>query len=312
MKKSKLISLVIAAVIILSFTVTTRVSAEGEVQDLVIKYGTTTITAKLLEDFATSEVEQETVWHEGTVDMKNGKIFYEGINIADAYVISVPKAQENKELYQKAKYWGFELKNDCDGDIYYCFQTKFASFDIFMSPQGSDPIILVDKNGVTYDIIFSDSASLYSRYGIIIPEGFDGYVIFPTSRLTRLNDWGNTAWTETTELRGIGAHVSIGQSASPAVDASFIEFYIDNFFVFNGEFPAYEAPVTPEPTASPTPSPTPEPTPTPVKTAAKTTAPADEEDESDGFNALPFIVGGAAAVVIAGAVVIALKAKKKK
>lgn len=199
--------------------------------------------------------------------MKDGKVLYDGIGIADAYTITVPNAQENKELYAKAKYIGFEIKNASDGDVYYCYQHKSPGGEAFTSPSGEPEIVLVDKNGVTQDIVFSDSATVYSRYGFIIPEGFDGYVLIPTSRITRLNDWNNSVWSENLTINGIGAHVSIGQNSTPEADASFIEFYIDNFFVYNGEFPEYVAPVTPEPTQSPTPTPSPTPTATPEATS---------------------------------------------
>ena len=34
----------------------------------------------------------------------------------------------------------------------------------------------------------------------------------------------------------MGVHVSIGENPYPDVDASYVEFWIDNFFVFSGDF----------------------------------------------------------------------------
>ena len=164
--------------------------------DLEIKYGKdTTITVKVLEDFLESEIDYTHVWRDGTVNLEDGKIICEGVVISDSYLISVPKANEHKELYQNAKYWGFEIKNACDGDIYYMFQMRLNDQKILLSPFTGDDIILVDKHGFVHEIVFSDAPQCYLRYGFIIPENFDGYVLFPTNKLILFYD-DLTNWEE--------------------------------------------------------------------------------------------------------------------
>ena len=287
----------------------------NEASDLEIKYGKdSSITVQIIEDFSESEIDYNHVWRDGTVELEEGKIICEGIQISDSYIISVPKANENKELYQNAKYWGFEIRTACDGDIYYMFQTRINDQKVLLSPFIGDDIILVDKTGYAHEIIFSDGPQAYQRYAFIIPKDFEGYVLFPTNRLILFTDnatnWDDeeTMWDSSVSLEGIGAHVSIGQNPYPMVDSSFVEFYIDNFFVFNGEFPEYAAPPTPTPADTPTPTPTqtPKTTPTPDKNNTQTPV---EDKEKDFPIWIPAVIGG---VIVVGLVVFTLIKKSKK
>lgn len=308
-ERLRLVNIFIATIVI---TLLISVASFGqEPLDLEIKYGTDkTVVVKVLDDFSESGPPDK-VWRDGFVEMRDGKIYCEGITIADCYLVEVPKANEHKSMYADAEYIGFEIQNKCDGDIYYCFQGVIDGQDAFTSPEGEKNIVLVDKNGLLHEVEFSETAAIYSRYGFIIPEGFDGYIFIPTERITRLGSWDTSIWHSDVTIEGVGVHVSIGENPYPEVDASYVEFWIDNFFVFSGDFPEYEAPETPVPTNTPTPAPTntPKDTPTPQKTAEATEKSSDTETD-DKFPIVPVIIGAAVLVIVV--VVVNIIAKKKK
>ncbi len=314
LKKLKYCNIILAIAIVMVTVLTPNlISKAAEAPEFKINYGTSTISGTLLEHFSKSEIDPEKLWSQGFVELEDGYILYEGTNIADAYSISIPNA--SKDIYSKAKYIGFEIKNAGDGNVYYCFQCVTDDKDAFMSPSGETEIMLVDKRGTKYDIVFSDSPSVFSRYAIIIPEGFDGYVLIPTDRVTALNDWDNSVWSESMNLKGVGAHVSLGENSTPEVDSSYIEFYIDNFFAFNGEFPAY---VAPEPTAEPIQTATPTPTATPAKTAEPTITKTPEKTiakeatvTDDDFPVVTVVIISAVVVLAIVIVLVIIKRKKK-
>ena len=217
-------------------TIALMFSIASSAEDVNIKYGKTSITVKVIDDFSDSG-EPKKVWRDGSVTLEDGKVVCEGTYIADCYLVEIPKANENKNLYIEAKYIGLELTNKSDGSIYYCFQGTIDDEDALTSPMGEEDIILVDKDGNLHDVVFSDAPNVYERYGFIIPKDFDGYVIIPTSSITRRGDWETPLWHSEMNIDGVGAHVSLGGSATPQVDASVIELVFDNFFVFNGELP---------------------------------------------------------------------------
>ena len=302
---------IILVVLVFTLIISTIVSYGEEGTDLEIKYGTSSITIKVVDDFSESG-EPDKVWKDGFVELKDGRIYCDGITIADCYLITIQKANENKSVYIEADYIGFEIKNDSDGDIYYCFQGIVDGNDAFTSPVGDKDVILVDKHGFLHEVVFSDDASVYSRYGFIIPKGFDGYVMIPTTRITRLGTWDKPLWHGDVTIDGVGVHVSLGENAYPEVDATFIEFSFDNFFVFSGEFAEYEAPETPEPTATPTPEPTKEPTPTPTKNTTPTaTKGSSNKDDQANFLMIPLIIGAGALILVAVVIFIFLKRRKK-
>ncbi|NLN05489.1 MAG: hypothetical protein GX166_11890 [Clostridiaceae bacterium] len=306
----RLANIIIAAIVFILFI--SAVSFGQEPTDLEIKFGSDkSVTVKVIDDFSDSGPPDK-VWRDGFVEMRDGKIYCEGVNIADCYLVEVPQANANKSLYAEAEYIGFEVQNECDGDIYYCFQGVIDGQDAFTSPQGEKDIILVDKNGYMHEVVFSETEAIYSRYGFIIPEGFDGYVFIPTERITRLGSWQTPIWHSDVTIEGVGVHVSTGENPYPGVDASYVEFWIDNFFVFSGEFPEYEAPETPVPTNTPTPTPTstPKDTPTPQKSAESTQKPDETKTDDDKFPIVPVVIG--AAVLVAAAVVVVIIFKKKK
>ena len=225
-ERLRLVNIFIATIVI---TLLISVASFGqEPLDLEIKYGTDkTVVVKVLDDFSESGPPDK-VWRDGFVEMRDGKIYCEGITIADCYLVEVPKANEHKSMYADAEYIGFEIQNKCDGDIYYCFQGVIDGQDAFTSPEGEKNIVLVDKNGLLHEVEFSETAAIYSRYGFIIPEGFDGYVFIPTERITRLGSWDTSIWHSDVTIEGVGVHVSIGENPYPEVDASYVEFWIDN------------------------------------------------------------------------------------
>lgn len=234
--KKKLVNIF---VLILMFTMLTSTlfSHGAAVTDLNIKYGKATINAKLLDDFSNSQVDQSKVWRDGTVEMKDGRAYGKSSFIVDCYIISVPNANEHKDLYRSAEYIGFEIENASDGSVYYCFQGTINGADALTSPFGGKDIVLVDKDGVVQDVTFTSNPTVYERYAFMVPEGFKGYVLIPTTNVTARTDWNTSIWSNTINIDGVAFHASLGQDTTPKGDATNIEFYVDNFFVVSSELP---------------------------------------------------------------------------
>ena len=87
-ERLRLVNIFIATIVI---TLLISVASFGqEPLDLEIKYGTDkTVVVKVLDDFSESGPPDK-VWRDGFVEMRDGKIYCEGITIAD-FILEVPR-----------------------------------------------------------------------------------------------------------------------------------------------------------------------------------------------------------------------------
>lgn len=161
-------------------------------------YGEDTISGTTLTDFTDGKVEG-VASGSGTMTINDGVLtmacnsgayvesysFYGGGNIASPEV-------------EKAVYVGITLKNLSDADIIFAFQGVRQGGKNFRMSREGDDLLLVNARG---QVAKAKAVVSNNRIGAILPAGFSGMLLLPTSRVASAidapNDWatgGNKAF----------------------------------------------------------------------------------------------------------------------
>lgn len=144
---------------------------------------------------------------------------------------------ENPGL-ERAKHMVFSVLNYSNGDIYFCLSPNNGGTELYMKPDTTTPVLLVDSDGyMTVSTPTMDTVLCSGRYGWLIPEMFDGYVVVPVSLFCSMGDWTNSACTgNDVYMEALGFHFASN-------DATYIEAYVDDV-MFCGDLPTYYEPGT--------------------------------------------------------------------
>ena len=209
------------------------------------KFGDADVDIRLIEDF-TDYDDQYVGFLESTFNRMDGvngtslQILSGGWVGSDYYDLPVDAGLD----MTGARYLVFPILNYSDGDVYLNFQGRLEPAVEGVGPtyflRPDQEIWLVDMDGFAETTTNTADTTLCSnRYGYMIPELFEGYMIIPTSALCLDRNYDVSASTGDIELVTLGFHVA-------SDIATYLELYIDDVFVAT-ELPEYVEPGSGEP-----------------------------------------------------------------
>ncbi len=281
----RIITLVLAAVLLLSAMAAFTVTVAAEEVESSFKFGTADVNLTLVENFNSVEASPSYGWGSATSVDGMLRLATEGQAFCDTYQIKTGMLS-SATTYSGVENFVFSIKdNRSDGDILFSLQPCDASMEgsgtnLFTGWMEEHPLWLVDANGKAEKAKQALSLDLANgRATYVIPMGFEGYLVFPVAAFVNHGDWTNSYYSDASKLAvsRFGFHVALD-------DAMYAEFCIDDAFVC-GALPAYEAPVegmttAPEATAPETTVATPD-AETTVVEAETTVADATETDATE-------------------------------
>ena len=238
----RILSLCIAALLLAALFVLPTI-AEDTTK---VMYGADEITLSLLCDLS-GEGKVDGFGSLGVATYGDGQLLIESShNMFDAYGMDTEAFTAAGEL-TGVRYIVFSVKNNSDGDIYFCFQPTANGSNIFISGTlaKENPVVMLSDKGKVSNAKFSADRAINGRDGFLIPQNFAGYIFIPVGILADLNSLSTPYFTGDATLQGSGYHTKPD-------DATYIELVIFDIFTC-GELPEYKEPEQPtEPAAEET------------------------------------------------------------
>lgn len=224
----RILTLALAALLLASLFVLPTAAEDDK-----LTYGTEEVALTLITDMS----------GEGTVDGFGGlghATYGDGVlkletslNMFDAYGMD-GDAFKAAGVLTGAKYIVLAVKNNSDGDFYFCFQPGVNGANIFISGKlaKENPVLLLSKKNKLTNAKFSAERAVNGRDGFLIPQDFEGHIFIPVAILADLNSLGTPYFGGDAELIGSGYHTYPD-------DATYIELLIDAIYTC-GELPEFK------------------------------------------------------------------------
>lgn len=200
-----------------------------------VMYGADEITLSLLSDLS-GEGKVDGYGSFGVATYGNGQLLIESSNnMFDAYGMDAEAFTAAGEL-TGVKYIVFSVKNNSDGDIYFCFQPTANGSNIFISGMlaKKNPVVMLSDKGKVSEAKFSADRAINGRDGFLIPQNFAGYIFIPVGILADLSALSTPYFTGDATLQSSGYHTKPD-------DATYIELIIFDILTC-GELPEYKEP----------------------------------------------------------------------
>ena len=209
-------------------------AAEGNVT---VRYGAEDLPLTLIDPLDDAGLTFDGSFGFGVATVQNGEMAMT-VNgqYFDCYAMTT--AALPNASFTGAKYLALSIRNESDGDVYFCLQpiVTAGGANMFLSGElaKKNPVRLVDAKGNAKDAKWSGTRAINGRDCFIVPYKFSGYVLIPLGIIADLNVLSVPVVAEDSGIVAYGFHICPD-------DATTVRFAISDVYV-SGALPEYRDP----------------------------------------------------------------------